>query len=84
MAPSSKKTSLAPSEMLDESIPETQAEPITEAPAVPVRAPARAHHTFCTVVGSMVASENRYFSPGDVHDFPDSDVLSLPDFLIPL
>ena len=81
---SSKKTSASTPDTLAESVPETQAEPVVEAPAVPTLAPARAHHTYCTVVGSMVASENKYFSPGDVHDFPDSDVLSLPDLLIPL
>jgi len=43
-----------------------------------------AHYTRCTVVGSDVVSMDRTFRVGDVADFPNSDVASLPDFLVPV
>lgn len=46
--------------------------------------PTPAHHTRCTVVGTDVVSGGRMFSAGTVADFPNSDVASLPDILIPV
>lgn len=43
------------------------------------RGPVRPHHTRCKIVGSSVLSMGKLHEPGTIEDFPDTDVLSLPD-----
>lgn len=53
------------------------------APATPTKS-TRSHYTVCTVVGSAVVSEGRNYDVGTVAEFPNSDVVSLPEYLIPV
>jgi hypothetical protein len=64
------------------STPPPAAEADSPAPVAVEATPA--HHTRCTVVGTDVVSMGRLFHPGDVADFPNSDVASLPECLIPV
>lgn len=66
---------------------ESPAPPVVKAPAAPAKpAPhvTPAHHTRCVVTGTDVISMHRLHRAGDIADFPNSDVASLPDILVPV
>ena len=99
-APASEAKTSAPARRNTRpSAPRTSAVDTTSAPSstssdeTPAKTSARAtrpHHTICKVVGMPVTAPcegsggSKTYHPGDVAEFADSDILSLPELLKPI
>ena len=82
------ESTISPNDVLNEPLlltPSTPpAAPVQKTAPKPPTTPVTPHHTVCRVVGTIVVSGGRSFQPDEVAEFPNSDVASLPEYLVPI